>query len=98
MKTIPNRIKYIFVLTLLCAISVIFMTCSKKDKKPEITGCNTIEYDGKTYSNVGCAPGIASFDVSINDSPTFHVTCSSGCISSVRLAENDDTIIGPVYE
>ncbi|MFC1575956.1 hypothetical protein ACFL5A_04875 [Gemmatimonadota bacterium] len=55
---------------------------------PEIVACNSVRYQGFTYTNIGCAPGIASFDVDITSgthSASFHITCSSGCVSTVTV-------------
>jgi hypothetical protein len=53
-----------------------------------VTGCNSVTYQGATYSNLGCAPGIASFTTQITQagqSACFNITCSAGCVSSVRV-------------
>ena len=81
--------------------STCLLTCSK-DEKPEITGCNTIKYKGKAYSNVGCAPGIRSFTIDYGGGVCFNVQCSGGCISSVSLCSGNrslsKTIVGPDEE
>jgi len=83
-----------FPLVLLFASMTLFVRCDKDEPtqptqdKPEIVGCNSVKYKGVTFSNIGCSPGVASFDVSISQggvSASFHVTCSSGCISSVTV-------------
>ena len=63
-------------------------TASSQSSAPQITGCNSVAYKGTTFSNLGCAPGIASFDATINQNGVtakFHVVCSSGCVSSVTV-------------
>lgn len=97
-----TKIRIVAVVVLLATlISICLLTCSK-DEKPEITGCNTIKYKGKTYSNVGCAPGIRSFTIEYGDGACFNVTCSGGCISSVTLCSGGKsmgkTIVGPNEE
>jgi hypothetical protein len=66
--------------------------CKEKDDPaqnvPEIVGCNSVNYQGQTFSNLGCAPGISSFDIDISQnghSASFHITCSGGCVSTVTL-------------
>ena len=75
---------FLFLTLTLSSIAVLLLACSK-NKEPEVTGCNAFEHNGENYSNVGCAPGILSFDYRRNDSPSFHIECSNGCISSVSL-------------
>ena len=91
MKTIlikTSVMAFVFVLVSLC------VGCKKDEPtqpasdKPEIVGCNSVKYKGVTFANLGCAPGIAGFDVDITQngaSASFHITCSGGCISSVTL-------------
>lgn len=56
---------------------------------PQITSCNALTYKGTTYSNLGCAPGIASFTSTISvggSAPAcFNITCSAGCVSAARV-------------
>jgi len=55
---------------------------------PEIVGCNSVKYQGYTFTNLGCQPGMVSFDISGSQNGhdfSFHVTCSNGCISSVTV-------------
>lgn len=55
---------------------------------PTVVACNSVSYKGTTYTNLGCAPGIASFQVTITQSgqtACFSVTCSAGCVSSARV-------------
>jgi len=57
-----------------------------EDTAPHITGCNSVRYMGCTYGDIGCEPGIASFDATItvsNCHAAFHVVCSAGCVASV---------------
>jgi hypothetical protein len=89
MKT--SFIALIFVLVSLC------VGCKKDEStqntpaasnNPEIVGCNSVKYNGYTFTNLGCQPGIASFDVSGTQNGhaySFHITCSNGCVSSVTL-------------
>ncbi|MBM4167744.1 MAG: hypothetical protein FJ215_01095 [Ignavibacteria bacterium] len=88
--TICKTMFFAFILS----FTLLFAQCDKDEPtqptqdKPEIVGCNSVKYKGVTFSNIGCAPGIASFDVSITQggvSASFHVTCSGGCISSVTV-------------
>jgi hypothetical protein len=54
---------------------------------PQVAGCSSVVYRGVTYP-VTCNPGVASFTVSIStagNSACFNVTCSAGCVSSVRV-------------
>ncbi len=94
----------IVIILLTFSIVALLVNCSKKeDDKPKITGCNSFEYKGRTYTNVGCEPGIRSFNYTITingvKSPCFHIECSGGCISSVSLCSGDGslskTIVGP---
>jgi len=96
MKT-KSKIAILFIALLVCSFVLISLMCSKDDK-PEIAGCNSIKYNGETYNNVGCAPGIRSFDISYGDGASFHVECSGGCVSAVSVAEGGlgKTIVGPV--
>jgi hypothetical protein len=83
------------VIILFLALFSAFSDCKKDEKDqssntPEIVGCNSVKYQGYTFSNMGCEPGIASFDLSITEnghSADFHVTCSGGCVSSVTINE-----------
>jgi hypothetical protein len=55
---------------------------------PQIAGCNSVTYKGTTFTNIGCAPGIASFDVEISQngvSGHFHITCTGGCVATVTV-------------
>ena len=59
---------------------------------PTIVGCNSVRYEGHTFNNIGCAPGIASFDVEISETvggetfaASFHITCASGFVSGVTV-------------
>jgi hypothetical protein len=73
----------------------LFHSCGKDDTpatqsstRPEIVGCNSVKYQGYTFGNIGCAPGIAGFDTEINQnghSAKFHITCSNGCVASVTV-------------
>ena len=59
-----------------------------ENNDPEIVGCNSVKYKGTTFSNIGCAPGIASFDVAINQNnvmANFRITCSGGCVATVTV-------------
>ena len=62
---------------------------SSTSSTPQITSCNALTYRGTTYSNLGCAPGIASFTSTISiggSAPVcFNITCSAGCVSSARI-------------
>ena len=63
---------------------------------PEIVGCNSVRYNGYTFGNLGCAPGIASFDVETNQNGNigrFRITCSGGCISSVQILGGSNNLI-----
>lgn len=56
--------------------------------QPQVLACNTVSYQGITYSSLGCAPGIASFTSTITTqgrTVCFNVTCSGGCVSAVRV-------------
>lgn len=94
----PKNITIAIIILLVFSIVVLLITCSK-DEKPEIVGCNSIKYKGKTYSNVGCAVGIRSFNIEYGDGVCFHVECSGGCISSVSLCSGsgsmNKTVVGP---
>lgn len=89
MKTKSNLI-FVSVLLIAGIFTCIYSGC-KKDEVPKIVDCNSVEYKGETYNNIGCAPGVASFDVdiTIQDGPSasFHVTCSDGCIATVAVKE-----------
>ncbi len=53
---------------------------------PNIIGCNSVRYQGFTYSGIGCAPGIASFDVTTTQNghtASFHIECRGGCVAAV---------------
>jgi hypothetical protein len=65
--------------------------------EPQIAGCNSIQYRGTTFNLAlgggGCAPGIAAITTSVSQngaSGCFDVTCSGGCIASVRLCTSTD--------
>lgn len=56
---------------------------TRASAEPEIVGCNSVLYQGVTYSNLGCAPGLLSFTVEGSQngrSFCFDITCSGGCI------------------
>jgi hypothetical protein len=99
------RMALLFVSVVFFTLAV-FLGCGKDDKNggesdaPQIVGCNNVKYQGYTYSSLGCAPGIASFDTDISQnghSASFHVTCSNGCIKtvSVRSGSASKTIVSP---
>lgn len=99
-----NRMKIAITILLCISFTLIsFMTCSKKNDKndkPEIVDCNSVKYKGYTYTNLGCAPGIASFNVTTTQgghTASFYITCSGGCISSVEVISSslDKSIMGP---
>lgn len=93
----------IIILTAIMFVSIIYISCSKNDDKqsdiPEIVGCNSVKYKGYTYTNLGCAQGIASFDVTTTQgghTASFHITCSNGCISSVTVGSGPvEPVLGP---
>jgi hypothetical protein len=75
------------------AIGGVALACSdgptSPSSTPQIAGCNSVSYQGTTYSNLGCAVGIASFTSTITQNgrtASFSITCSGGCISTVRVA------------
>ena len=82
-------------LGLVLILGLYLFSCKKDDSastsastNPEIVGCNSVKYKGTTFSNIGCSPGIASFDVSMSQngvSASFHIICSNGCISAVTV-------------
>ena len=89
-ETARRRLAWAGILFLL----VIPISCGDDDgatgpsSGPQVVGCNSVSYDGATYSNIGCAPGIASFSTTITQAgrtACFNVTCSAGCVSSVRV-------------
>jgi hypothetical protein len=85
MKTI--FIKTAFLALFLTVLSI-SGSCKKDDSSsgPEIVGCNSVKYQEYTFSNIGCAVGISSFDIEITQNghyAHFHITCSGGCVSSV---------------
>ena len=100
-----NTIKVVVIMLMaIVFVSIICMGCSKKDDekddKPEIVGCNSVKYQGYTYTNLGCAQGIASFDVTTTQgghTASFHITCSGGCISSVTVISGSlcKSVVGP---
>lgn len=71
--------------------TITLLTCgvSDEDEKPTIVGCNSVKYKGYTFTQLGCAPGIASFKTSGTQNGhefSFFITCSGGCISSVEVS------------
>ena len=83
-------------------VSAFIIACSKsenEDNKPEIVGCNSVKYKGYTYTNLGCAPGIASFNVTTTQgghTASFHITCSGGCIATVSVGSGENMpLLGP---
>lgn len=79
-----------------CVIALLFVVVSLRlgcstdpePDKPEIVGCNSVKYKGYTFTGLGCAPGIASFNTSGTQNGhefNFSITCSGGCISSVTV-------------
>jgi hypothetical protein len=55
---------------------------------PQVSSCSSVVYRGVTYSNLGCAPGVASFTATITqggNTACFNITCASGCISTARV-------------
>lgn len=89
-ETVRRRLALAGVLLLL----LVPISCGEGDdgtgpsSAPQVTGCNSVTYQGATYSNLGCAPGIASFTTQITQagqSACFNITCSAGCVSSVRV-------------
>lgn len=84
------KLSAIFLFMVLFTTSI---NCKKDDKEessniPEIVGCNSVKYQGYTFTNLGCEPGIASLDVSISQnghSADFHIICSGGCVSTVTV-------------
>jgi hypothetical protein len=69
------------------AFIILLFSCEKNDE-PEIVGCNSVKYQGYTYTILGCEPGIASFDCTATQNghtASFSITCSGGCISSVTV-------------
>ncbi len=70
---------------------LVISACSEVDDSytsctPESVGCNTVSCGECSFQNIGCEPGIASFDVDISTgscSGHFAVECSGGCVSSV---------------
>lgn len=92
-----EKVKVAVTIILVCLLATVFsLTCSK-DEKPEIVGCNSVKYEGYTYTNIGCAPGIRSFDTTITQgghTASFHIECSEGCVSSVTVT-GGKTVVGP---
>lgn len=95
MKAKPEKIVLIGLLLLAVFWGAIFLEACKSPSSPDedededkakIVGCNKVSYKGVTYTITGCEqPGVASFDVTITqnlNTASFHITCSSGCISS----------------
>ena len=69
---------------------LIVVGCEKEEEdKPEIVGCEKVEYQGYTYTLNGCTGGgVISYNVDIEQGghkASFHVTCSNGCLSQVSL-------------
>ena len=54
---------------------------------PQVVACDAVQSGACLYTDVGCEPGLLSFDVEITTSTgchgAFHITCAGGCISSV---------------
>lgn len=90
---ITSKKMQLFILLILAIIiiSAFIVACSKSDDDdgdPEIVGCNSVKYKGYTFTNIGCAIGIVSFDITTTQNGhkgSFHITCSNGCISSVTV-------------
>ena len=75
MKTkLANKIK----ISILILIFSLIAVC-KKDKDPVIKGCNSFEYDGRTYdftySYGRCRTGVVSFSSQEEGGPKFWITC-----------------------
>jgi hypothetical protein len=87
-----NSKKRWLVLSLMLASTILLPVCGSDSPTASsnnvvVTGCNTVTYQGNTWSNLGCAPGVASFTATITTggrTACFQVTCSSGCISTAR--------------
>ncbi|MBN2524100.1 MAG: PQQ-binding-like beta-propeller repeat protein [Bacteroidales bacterium] len=93
---IKTLLNYTFILLLLIACNKDDTTDipeEEPDNGPKIVGCNSVEYDGYIYNNIGCAPGIAFFNIQITEgehSAEFNIQCSDyGCISYVALPDED---------
>lgn len=55
---------------------------------PTVTACNSISYQGATFTGLGCSPGVASFTATTTQNgrtACFNITCSAGCISAARV-------------
>lgn len=88
-KSLIKKLNFIPIF-FMCACIAFFTFCEddEEESKPEIVGCNSVEYKGTTFSNLGCAYGIASFDISGSQNGKefdFHIECENGCISKVTL-------------
>jgi hypothetical protein len=84
-------------------ILMVIIACDKKeetdvieeeeDNSPKIVGCNSVEYDGYVFNDIGCSPGIACFNIQISENghyAEFNIMCSNfGCISYVALPDED---------
>lgn len=96
----PKNLSMSLLIAILFILSTGWLMQCSKDEEPEIVGCNSVKYKGHTYTNLGCAQGIRSFDVTITQeghSASFHIECSNGCISSVKVTDgkSNKTITGP---
>ena len=93
MTVLPRRLCRLAVLALIaplgCGGGDNGTSPSATSSTPQVTGCNALTYRGMNYSNLGCAPGIASFTSTISiggSAPVcFNITCSAGCVSTARI-------------
>jgi len=96
MNRIFKKSRIVFILIIAMAASTFYLLTCSKNEKPEIVGCNSVKYKGITYTNLGCEPGLRSFDISTSQGPaSFHIECSKGCISKVTVTnENSKNVTG----
>jgi hypothetical protein len=85
--------RQLLALLVACIIAAVGLACSKDggtspSSGPTVSGCNSVTYQGFTYTTSGCTGGVLSYQTTIGQSghtACFNITCSSGCVSTAKV-------------